>query len=186
MPLSFISQSHGTIAFGFFNIESDMLLLDRYFLFAADFCDTICNMSEKQNGVPSEFSIPAYVIKNPAGIGDLHGGIAGTHFSGFIGESYKKYPFPRDQLQFKQQTDGFKTRVEFAQMILGFGTAVDLILKQNTDTGQLAFGPYIFSQRNFLQLIEYVIKGGYPGWLDDIAPNYVVKMQQVINLSDPG
>jgi hypothetical protein len=34
MPLAFESLSHGTIAFGFFNIESDMLLLDRYFLFA--------------------------------------------------------------------------------------------------------------------------------------------------------
>ena len=34
MPLAFESLSHGTIAFGFFNIESDMLILDRYFLFA--------------------------------------------------------------------------------------------------------------------------------------------------------
>ena len=28
MPLAFDSISHGSIAFGFFNIESDMLLLD--------------------------------------------------------------------------------------------------------------------------------------------------------------
>jgi len=28
MPLAFESLSHGTIAFGFFNIESDMLLLE--------------------------------------------------------------------------------------------------------------------------------------------------------------
>ena len=34
MPLAFKSLSHETIAFGFFNIESDMLILDRYFLFA--------------------------------------------------------------------------------------------------------------------------------------------------------
>jgi hypothetical protein len=32
MPLAFQSLSHGTITFGFFNIESDMLLLDRYFI----------------------------------------------------------------------------------------------------------------------------------------------------------
>jgi len=38
MPLTFESLSHGTIAFGFFNIESDMLLCDRYFLFADDLC----------------------------------------------------------------------------------------------------------------------------------------------------
>jgi hypothetical protein len=29
MPLAFESINHGTIAFGFFNIESDMLLLDK-------------------------------------------------------------------------------------------------------------------------------------------------------------
>jgi len=35
--LAFKSLSHGTVAFGFFNIESDLLLLDRRFFFAADF-----------------------------------------------------------------------------------------------------------------------------------------------------
>ena len=29
MPLAFESLSHGTIAFGFFNIDSDMLLLEK-------------------------------------------------------------------------------------------------------------------------------------------------------------
>ncbi|MBC8441147.1 MAG: hypothetical protein H8D87_15855 [Deltaproteobacteria bacterium] len=37
MPLSFTSKSHGNIAFGFFNIESDMLLLEKYFFFADGF-----------------------------------------------------------------------------------------------------------------------------------------------------
>ena len=46
MPLTFESLSHGTIAFGFFNIESDLLLCDRYFLFADDFCANIVAMLE--------------------------------------------------------------------------------------------------------------------------------------------
>jgi len=41
MPLAFESLSHGTIAFGFFNIASDMLLLEHYFLFATDFVDLL-------------------------------------------------------------------------------------------------------------------------------------------------
>jgi len=41
MPLAFESISHGTIAFGFFNIDSDMLLLDRYFIFSTLFCGNI-------------------------------------------------------------------------------------------------------------------------------------------------
>ncbi|MCP4627562.1 MAG: hypothetical protein GY850_29210, partial [bacterium] len=47
MPLSFDSLSHGSIAFGFFNIESDMLLCDRYFLFASEFCRYVMDMAEK-------------------------------------------------------------------------------------------------------------------------------------------
>jgi hypothetical protein len=46
MPLSFESMSHGTIAFGFFNIESDMLLLEQYFLFGSEFCRHIGEMAE--------------------------------------------------------------------------------------------------------------------------------------------
>ncbi len=34
MPISFPSKSHGQIPIGFFNIETDMLLLDRYFFFS--------------------------------------------------------------------------------------------------------------------------------------------------------
>ena len=46
MPLAFESLSHGTIAFGFFNIDSDMLLLEKYFLFATDFCRQILDLAE--------------------------------------------------------------------------------------------------------------------------------------------
>ena len=34
MPLEFESLSHGKMAFGFFNIETDMILLNEYFLSA--------------------------------------------------------------------------------------------------------------------------------------------------------
>lgn len=45
MPLAFESISHGTLPFGFFNIESDMLLLDHYFFFASDYFITYISMS---------------------------------------------------------------------------------------------------------------------------------------------
>jgi hypothetical protein len=47
MPLSFESLSHGTIAFGFFNIETDMLLLEQYFLFADAFCHHLGEIPEQ-------------------------------------------------------------------------------------------------------------------------------------------
>ena len=46
MPLTFESLSHGTIAFGFFNIDSDMLLLEQHFLFGSEFCHHISEMAE--------------------------------------------------------------------------------------------------------------------------------------------
>jgi hypothetical protein len=178
MPLAFESESHGTVAFGFFNIESDMLLLDRYFFFATDFCEAICQLAKGQGGKIADFPFQAYMIENPSRIGDLHGGIAGTHFSGFIGETYKKYPFPRDENKFKQQTEGFKTRNDFERMILSFGTPIDLTLNQDRNKEPVSIGPYVFSQQGFSLLIRYVIQGGYPGWLNGIAPDYVINMKQ--------
>jgi len=180
MPLAFESESHGTIVFGFFNIESDMLLLDQHFFFATDFCAAICKMTRGQAGAMNEFPFHAYVIEDPSGIGDLHGGIAGTHHSGFIGETYKKYPFPTERMKFKQQTLGFRTRDEFERMILDFGTSIDLVLFQNRTEEQVSIGPYVFSSQNFSQLIQYVLKGGYPGWLEDLAPDYVLEMRKVL------
>ncbi len=183
MPLAFESQSHGTIAFGFFNIESDMLLLDQNFFFATDFCEVICDMLAVQDGVVSEFPLSAWLIEDSAGIGDLHGGISGTHYSGFIGETYKKYPFPEEAFKFKQQTRGFKTRDDFVKIILAFGTPIELILHQNHEMEWVTVGSYVFSQASFSQLLNYVIRGGYPGWLDDTAPDYVLKMQEAIALN---
>ena len=180
MPLAFESESHGTVAFGFFNIESDMLLLDRYFFFATDFCEAICKMIKEQSGVFDEVQFQAFVIENPVGIGDLHGGIAGTHFSGFLGETYKKHPFPSDPKEFKQQTEGFNTRDEFERMILDFGTVNDLLLHQERNKEQVSIGPYRFSRQTFSKLIQYVIRGGYPQWLNGIAPDYVNNMQKII------
>ena len=185
MPLAFKSESHGTIAFGFFNIESDMLLLDRYFFFASDFCELICKMTKEQDRAKNELPFQAYVINDHDSIGDLHGAIAGTRYSGFIGETYKKYPFPRDEKKFKQQTEGFRTRDDFVQIILKFGSPIDLVLCQNNNDEQVSISPYVFSQRIFSQLIEYVIQGGYPGWSDDVAPGYVVEMDQRCGVSHP-
>jgi len=47
MPLASKSLNFGSIALGFFNIESDMLLLERYFFFASDFCETIDELADR-------------------------------------------------------------------------------------------------------------------------------------------
>jgi len=176
MPLAFQSDSHGSVAFGFFNIESDLLILDQYFFFATDFCLAINGFICQQTEQSSKISIAAFLIENRQDIGDLHGAIAGQHFSGFIGETYKRYPFPQHQTDFKQQTRGFESRDEFAEMLSQFGKRVDLHLED--DNNLVKLGPYQFTMEHFYALINYVIEGGYPRWQDGIAPDYVQKMQQ--------
>ncbi len=58
MPLSFRSESHGDIAFGFFNIESDMLLLENFFFFADVFCKKMIEIS-REDELDSKRFIPA-------------------------------------------------------------------------------------------------------------------------------
>ena len=64
MPLAFNSLSHGQIAFGFFNIDTDMLLLDRYFLFADKFCNSIIDMIDHQGQKNYTGNWHVYLIEN--------------------------------------------------------------------------------------------------------------------------
>jgi len=70
------------------------------------------------------------------------------------------------------------TQDEIRQMILAFGSPFELVLHQDTGKEQFSLGHYVFSQQNFQRLIHYVIMGGFPKWLDGIAPDYVIKMQK--------
>ena len=112
MPLVFDSISHGTIAFGFFNIESDMLLLNHYFLFASDFCKYVEDIVEWNDEESYVSTWPIYYIESSEGIGDLMGAIHGIRFSGFIGELYQRYPFPKESDDFKQNPVGFQTQTQ--------------------------------------------------------------------------
>jgi len=72
MPLSFRSQNYGNIAFGFFNIESDMLLLENYFFFADNFCQWINKMANQDDDELKRLECQAYYIDGED-IGDLMG-----------------------------------------------------------------------------------------------------------------
>jgi len=69
MPLQFESISHGPIAFGFFNIEKDLVLLNQYFLFAKDFCHDILQTTEDREGI-DEMTWDVYRIEE-SNIGNL-------------------------------------------------------------------------------------------------------------------
>ncbi len=181
MPLSFNSASHGNIAFGFFNINSDMLLLEHYFFYADDFCNLLSSMA--QNGFnddgsinQSEYQIKGFYIDKSEDIGDLMGAIHGIRFEGFIGELYKKFPFPQKIKNFKQDPKGIESRSFVGQLIQQFSKKNNIVLTvfENKD---VKFCDFIFSRKVFFELINYVWQGGYPRWKDEIRPPYVTDMK---------
>ena len=179
MPLSFRSQSHGNIAFGFFNIESDMLLLENHFFFADDFCRWINKMAKKDDAELKTLECQVYFIADSKEIGDLMGAIHGIRFTGFIGKVYTLFPFPDDPQAFKQNPKGYQTRKIVTSKIEGVSKKRE-ILFELLKGGQIKIGPYLFDKAVFHELIRYVWQGGYPRWKDEIRPPYVIEMNESI------
>jgi hypothetical protein len=182
MPLEFESLSHGKIAFGFFNIETDMILLDHYFLFAQDFCYDIAQAA-KENHLPYQTSWEVYLIERGSDIGNLMGAIYGIEFRGFIGEVYKLFPFPKKQEDFKQKPEGFKKRPIIEKLIQKFGKRKNIPFLMNQKPDQIAIGEYLFSKTPFIELIKYIWLGGFPRWKEGIRPDYVNSMKNIIGQS---
>jgi len=183
MPLEFDSLSHGKIAFGFFNIETDMILLNHYFLFAQDFCDHIFKIAEVPLKETYESSWDIYLIENNVDIGNLMGAIYGIDLRGFIGEVYKLFPFPKEREKFKQNPEGFKTRSPIEKLIQTFGKKTNIQFLIDPKNDKIGIGEYLFNRTSFQELIKYIWLGGFPRWKDGIRPAYVLKMKDIIENS---
>jgi hypothetical protein len=177
MPLSFKSESHGNIAFGFFNIESDMLLLENYFFFADEFCQLIDMVAKKSDNGQKQFQFKVYYITDPQNIGDLMGAIHNVRFTGFIGNIYKLFPFPEDPDAFKQNPEGYKTQDIVKEQIEDISEQIEIKIEFFPNS-KIHIGSYTFNISVFHELIRYVDQGGYPRWKDEIRPGYVVQMKE--------
>ena len=175
MPLLFKSVSHGELAFGFFNIETDMLLLNDYFFFASDFCRHVTDLARQDSDKPYRSAWDVYVMPHEA-IGNLQGAIAGTDLFGFIGEVYRLFPFPKEVAAFKQNPEGHSTRERIEALATTFVPARRIPVMVNPNGEFIAIGDYAFNRPQFHALLVYVWLGGYPRWKDDVRPAYVVQM----------
>jgi hypothetical protein len=182
MPLEFESISHGKIAFGFFNIETDMILLNQTFLFAEDFCLHIAQATEKSNLI-YETLWSVYLIEDQADMGNLMGAIHGIDLRGFLGEVYKLFPFPKEHRNFKQKAEGFKNRILIEGLVQKFAKRLDIPFVVNQRDGKIGIGDYLFNRASFQELIKYIWLGGFPRWRDGIRPDYVLKMKGMIEKS---
>ncbi|MBI5583320.1 MAG: hypothetical protein HY892_05825 [Deltaproteobacteria bacterium] len=177
MPLAFDSLSHGKIAFGFFNIQTDLLLLNRYFFFASDFCRLLVEAAGTIHERNSEWFLKGTLMEDER-IGNLMGAIHGFDFRGFIGAVYRLYPFPQELEGFRQNPEGFRTRAVLEQLLPQYGSAVDIPVRLPLENNEAAISVYRFTRENFQELMAYVWLGGYPRWRDDRRPAYVEAMKE--------
>jgi hypothetical protein len=179
MPLAFQSLSHGEVAFGFFNIETDMLLLNNHFFFAPDFCAAIIELATLKAYEPAHVDMPGYVLA-PEVAGNLHGAIQGTDLRGFIGETYRLFPFPADRDAFRQNPEGYRTREIIEAMVRRYAGPGLIRLIADRYSDNFIIGPYTFIKEAFEGLLDYVWVGGMPRWKGDVRPSYVEEMKEAV------
>lgn len=183
MPLGFESVSHGTVPFGFFNIETDMILLNHYFLFAGDFCRSVSEMAESPSLAGYQNSWVVFTITGEGRIGNLMGAIHGEDHSGLIGEVYRRYPFPKHEQDFRQKPEGFGKRSEMEALILDFGGKTAVPVRVDSGEDHVSIGEFTFNRHAFGGMIRYIWRGGLPRWRGDVRPDYVLTMREKIETS---
>jgi hypothetical protein len=180
MPLAFESESHGTIAFGFFNIDTDLLLLERRFLFADDFTALVARLAATDG--PFGDRADGFRIRRPEDMGDLMQAIRGVSHAGFLGAVYRRFPFPRDPEAFHQRAEGERNRAEIDPFLARWTEREPVALAVAAD-GTAFLGGIRFRPEWFRELIAYVWRGGFPRWLDEVRPACVLEMRRRIEAS---
>lgn len=178
MPLEFNTKSHGIIPIGFFNIDTDMFLISDHFVFVSDLCQWIIEWSKGEDDQRSKESL--YLIDSTEKIGNLMGAIHNVEHTGFIGEVYKLFPFPKEERDFKQKPQGFKNRDVVERMIQKYASnkQIDIIISK--ENGTISIGKYMFEPQQFQEVIRYIWRGGWPRWKDDEQPDYVIEMMKYV------
>ena len=184
MPLSFETLDHGDIAFGFFNIESDMLLLEEHFFFAEGFCAEVSAVAGSAPREGFRRVLAVHTVRRREDAGDLMGAIHGVRFTGFIGETYRRYPFPPLPEDFRQNPHGARTRPAILEMVRRYSREEEISFEGDPASSQVGIGDYHFSRKGFLELVRYVWRGGYPRWRDEERPDYVLAMRAAVCGSD--
>jgi hypothetical protein len=175
-------MSHGEIPFGFFNIETDMILLQNYFFFASDMAENVIKLAESRMESPQEQTWSVYILEEGQ-IGNLMGAISGVVFVGFIGEVYTHFPFPHEPEKFKQNPEGHKTRGLIEEIVHRYTNLSTITTVVDNAEQSLKIGKYQFNKHGFHALLGYLWEGGYPKWKGGIRPPYIVKMKEAIQRS---
>jgi len=180
MPLAFESMNHGRIAFGFFNIQTDLLLLERNFFYADEFCGLISQAAREAETEGWRSKITGHFIERTADLGRLQEAIQGLDLSGFIGAVYRLFPFPQAPEEFKQQPESFLSRPQVDTLLRDWAQPVTMPVFIRPDFAAVELGEYSFPRAVFMELAAYVWRGGLPGWREGVRPAYVVGMMEAL------
>lgn len=161
-----------------------MLLLENYFFFATEFCENVRYLARSAASEDFETEWPLFLIEKHSDVGDLMGAISGEHHSGFIGDTYLRYPFPHRNEDFKQNPEGYHTQSELTEMIAPYASRIALPITARRVQGTISIGDYSFARARFCELVAYVWQGGYPRWKDDVRPDYVATMRNEVDASN--
>lgn len=178
MPLLFQSLSHGEIPFGFFNIETDMILLQNYFFFASDMAENVIKLAQNK-GESQEQAWSVYILEEGQ-IGNLMSAISGVVFQGFIGEVYTHFPFPHEPEKFKQNPEGYRTRELIEEIVNRYTGSSEISISIDEKKKSIRIGECQFSRLGFHALLGYLWVGGYPRWKDGIRPPYILSMRKAV------
>jgi hypothetical protein len=116
----------------------------------------------------------------------LNGASHGLRFAGFIGEVYRRFPFPKIAEDFKQKADGHRNRSVVEDIIQDYAQPVEIEITVAVDNGVIEIGSYCFTRAAFHELINYVWRGGYPCWKDEIRPDYVESLKKALTQHSEG
>jgi hypothetical protein len=182
MPLAHRTLSHGLVAFGFFNVECDCLLLNHYFFFARDFCAWVREWADQ--GPPAEDAKLVFIIENPRDIGSRAMGEQGIRHHGFMSALYERFPFPDDPGGFRQQPEGDQVRPEAEAILRTYALEKAMTVRFDPAQETVTLGEFSFDQAGFRALLDYVWRGGMPTWRDGIRPRYVEDMSEAVRNSE--
>ena len=147
------------------------------FAVADAFCRAVSLLAAAVPDVAWETPIPAFGV---ADMGDLMGAIHGVRHTGFIGDVYRRYPFPERPEDFRQKTRGYETRDEFRALIAPWAREEEIRLAARSDAREVFVGEVRFARGVFHDLVRYVWRGGWPRWENDEPPDYVNAMRAAI------
>lgn len=111
------------------------------------------------------------------------GAIHGIRYTGFLGELYRRYPFPAAPEAFKQKTLGFQTQPEITSITKSFAGRATILFACRWERWA-RIGDVRFDWAVFEDLIRYVWKGGFPGWEHGQPSEAVLRLRKELEAQD--